>query len=166
MKYVLLDLGNTLETQDVLRPGAQELLDALQAWRNEDPRPLDFALVSDWHTASTPEELLQRQQEYYEILDIIGIRAAFEPVMTRVTLSTEVNETKPHRRVFETAVERLDPDGSLDRALFVTENQSHVEAARALGMTAYHYQGPGQNTGDIDDLAALVPIIEEFVKGG
>ncbi len=48
-------------------------------------------------------------------------------------------------------------------ALFVTENRSHVLAARHLGLTAVHLRGPGQTDGEVDSLADLVPVVREFV---
>ena len=51
-------------------------------------------------------------------------------------------------------------------ALFITERKSHVTAARALGMQAVHFKGPGEVTGDIEQLVDLIPIVQEFVGSG
>ncbi len=163
MRFVLLDLGKTLEVGDVLLPGARQLLDSLIRFREVDRLPFDFALVSDFSLASTPRELFERRQEYYDILETLSIRRDFEPVEKRVTLSDEVGVFKPDARLFRAAIDKLLPGGDFADALFVTESLPHVEAARRLGLTAYHYRGPGQTTGDIAHLEEFIPIVRDFV---
>ena len=50
--------------------------------------------------------------------------------------------------------------------IFITENRGHVLAARRLGLTAVHFQGPGQTSGDVATLPELVPIIRDFALAG
>lgn len=162
MKIVLFDLGRTLEEQDVLLPGAGETLQAIQAMQDAS-KDVVLALISDFNMPDRPEQIPAIQQQYYDILDTLGIRSFFEPVADRVTLSTEVGVFKPDERIFRAVIKKIDEDLSLQNVVFITENRSHVEAARDLGMTAIHFKGPGQNAGDVDRLVDLIPIIQEFL---
>ena len=35
--------------------------------------------------------------------------------------------------------------------------------ARRLGLRAIHFQGPGQNTGDVDRLVDVIPLIQKLL---
>ncbi len=154
MKIVFFDLGDTLESDEALLPGALETLREIQELRSSGGEPAVLGLISDFDMAS---------EAYYEILDLLEIRPFFEPVQTRVTLSSEVGVFKPDRRIFEAAVDRIDPSLTFGDAMFVTENLSHVEAARELGMRAVHFKGPGQQSGDVDSLPDLIPLVQAFL---
>jgi len=162
VKLVLFDLGNTLESGDVLLPGALETLAAVAAMRAGAAPATLLGLVSDFIMASEPREIPGIQQQYYVILDLLGIREFFEPVEERVTLSTEVGVFKPDEAVFRAAVAKAGPGLTFADTLFVTENRSHVLAARHLGLTAVHFRGPGQPNGDVEKLTDLIPIIRDF----
>ncbi|MGH3565050.1 MAG: M20/M25/M40 family metallo-hydrolase [Pseudonocardia sp.] len=162
MKLVLFDLGNTLESGDVLLPGALETLDAVVAMRDGAAPAALLGLVSDFTMASEPSEIPGIQQQYYVILDLLGIRGFVEPVEERVTLSTEVGVFKPDEAVFRAAVAKVSPGLTFADTMFITENRSHVLAARHLGLTAVHVRGPGQPTGDVEKLTDLIPIIRDF----
>jgi FMN phosphatase YigB (HAD superfamily) len=154
MKLVFFDLGDTLESDDVLLPGALETLRGIADLRSSGGEPVVLGLISDFDMPSP---------EYYAILDLLGIRDFFEPVATRVTLSKEVGAFKPDQKIFREAIDRIDPSLGFGDALFVTERRSHVEAARQLGMQAVHFQGPGQQTGDVDRLQDLIPRVRQFL---
>jgi len=47
--------------------------------------------------------------------------------------------------------------------LFITEEQTHVKAARRLKMQAVHFKGPGESTGDVDNLTDLIPLVQRFL---
>jgi len=160
MAVVLLDLGDTLlDDDDTPLPGAIDLLSGLKAAKDSDGKLLRFGLVSDYTMSDDPAEKKELAKEYYAILKKAGIDQFFLPLEKHVTLSTEVGFGKPDRRIFETAVRKLDPQASLHHALFVTENAQHIQAARDLGMMAVHFKGPGQTTGEIDKLTDLLPIV-------
>ncbi|MGH3614654.1 MAG: M28 family peptidase, partial [Pseudonocardia sp.] len=163
MKLVLFDLGKTLESGDVLLPGALETLEAVAAMRDGALPAAQLGLVSDFTMVSQPSEIPEVQQQYYAILDLLGIRRFFEPVEERVTLSTEVGVFKPDEAVFRAAVAKAGPELTFADTMFITENRSHVLAARHLGLTAVHYRGPGQPTGDVEKLTDLIPIIRDVV---
>ena len=162
MKIVLFDLGRTLEHNDVLLPGAVQTLEAIGNLRDMDGQPVAMGLVSDFDMPQTPADVPAIRQSYLAILEQLGIRRFFEPADRCVTLSTDVGVFKPDERVFRAALDRFVPNLPFTAALFVSENLSHVSAARALGMRAVHFKGPGQMTGDITQLLDLVPLIEEF----
>ena len=48
MKVILFDLGRTLEDQDVLLPGATEMLEAVRGLVDADGAALQIGLVSDY----------------------------------------------------------------------------------------------------------------------
>lgn len=163
MKIVLFDLGKTLEDQDVLLPGARETLQAIKAMRDSSGEAVVMALVSDFDMPDRPGQIPVIRQQYYDILDSFGIRSFFEPVSERVTLSTEVGVFKPDEKIFRAVIEKLNEDLSFQCVMFITENLEHIEAARHLGMTAIHFNGPGQTSGDVDRLVDLIPIIQVFL---
>lgn len=164
MKIILFDLGRTLEDRDVLLPGARETLQAIQVMRDSSGEAVAMALVSDFDMPNRLEQIPVIRQQYYDILDSLGIRSFFEPVSERVTLSTEVGVFKPDEKIFRAVVEKIDEDLSFQFVIFITENLAHVEAARDLGMTAVHFKEPGQTTGDADRPVDLIPIVQAFLK--
>lgn len=164
MKVVLFDLGKTLEDQDVLLPGARETPQAIQQMRDQSEEAAALALVSDFDMPDNPEQLPVIRQRYYEILEGLGIRSLFEPVAERVTLSSEVGVFKPDERIFRTVIEKLDEDLHFGDVVFITENREHVLAARRLGMRAIHFQGPGQNSGDVARLVDVIPLVQTFLR--
>jgi FMN phosphatase YigB (HAD superfamily) len=169
MKIVLFDLGKTLadqnvHNQDVLLPGALKTLQAIQAMRDSSGKAIVMALVSDFVRPDSPGQIPVIQEQYYDILDSLGIRSFFEPVSERVMLSTEVGVFKPDEKIFRTVIEKIDEDISFQCVVFITENLEHVVAARDLGMTAIHFKGPGQSSGDVDRLVDLIPIIQAFLR--
>ena len=56
----------------------------------------------------------------------------------------------PDPAIFRAALDRLQPGFPFHQAVFVTERLEHVQAARALGMLAVHFKGPGQATGEVE----------------
>lgn len=166
MKLVLFDLGDTLESDGVLLPGALETLETI-ASLGTDGRPAAWlGLVSDFHMPTGSTDVATIQQRYYSLLDDLGIRPFFEPVAERVTLSTEVGVFKPDEAVFRAAASKAGPAVAFKDVLFVTENLSHVLAARRLGLEAVHVRGPGQPHGEVDTLAGVVPLVQAFLDGG
>lgn len=163
MKMVLFDLGDTLEAHGVLLPGARETLEAIAAMRDGQAQPVALALVSDFYMPTRSEEIPALRQRYLDLLDILGIRAFFEPVEQRVTLSTEVGVFKPDRRIFEAVIEKTGSELTWSDIIFITENREHVEAARRLGMRAVHFGGPRQLGGEVQDLRDLTRLVEEFL---
>lgn len=166
VKLVLFDLGNTLESGGVLLPGALETLRAVASIRVEGQPPPALGLLSDFHMPRQSQDVAAIQQEYYDLLDDLGIRELFEPLAQHVTLSTEVGVFKPAAAMFRAAASKISPDLDLKDVLFVTENRNHVLAARLLGMVAVQVRGPGQSEADVDTLAGLVPLVREFLEGG
>ena len=163
MKLVLFDLGDTLEHQDVLLPGAMEALQTVSNLKDSAGQPVLLALLSDFLMSRQPSDIPSLQRQYYDLLGRLGIDAFFRPLEQFVTLSTEVGVFKPDRLIFQTAIEKAHADLTFSDVLFVTENREHVQATRTLGMHAVHVKGPGQQQGDIDHLLDLVPVINELI---
>jgi hypothetical protein len=163
MKIVLFDLGKTLEDDDILLPGARETLAAIAAMHDAAGDPAVLAVVSNFDMPTSPEVIDPIRQRYYDILENLGIRSFFEPVAQRVTLSTEVGVPKPRRRIFQAAVDKVDPRRRFEDVIFITEDPEHVAAARRFGMEAVHFQGPGQSSGDIQRLVDLIPLVEVWL---
>ena len=166
MKLVLFDLGDTLESDGVLLPGARETLEAIASHRTEGQPAALLGLVSDFDMPGEPSDLPIIQRRYYSLLDDLGIRRFFEPVAERVTLSSEVGVFKPDEAIFRAAASRVRPAVAFEDVLFVTENLGHVLAARRLGLSAVHVRGPGQQGGEIGALPELIPLAEAFLEGG
>jgi FMN phosphatase YigB (HAD superfamily) len=166
MRIVLFDRGDTLEHHDVLLPGALEMLTAVQAMRDAQGDLLVMALVSDTGKGANAGEIAQLRNEYCAGLGRLGIASFFEPFRTRVTISSDSPEpafVKPHASIFRAALDKIDPATSFAQALFITEWPPHILAARALGMAAIHFKGPGQETGDVERLIDVIPKIHEWL---
>jgi hypothetical protein len=103
------------------------------------------------------------RQRYLVELGESGLDRFFQPLAERVTLSTDVGVFKPDPLIFRTALDRLGAGIPFPHAVFVTERAAHVEAARALGMMAVHFRGPGEATGDVTTLAALLPHLRRML---
>jgi len=161
---VLFDLGNTLETNNSLLPGAKETLTAVRGMIDGNGEAIILGLVADYETAQTPEEIHIFRQEYYGVLEQLGIRSFFEPVEWRVTLSTEVGIRKPDEKIFRTAIDKINPNLHFHEVIFITENEDHVKAVRQLGMLAIHFQRPGETTGEVNRLVDLIPLIERLLE--
>jgi putative hydrolase of the HAD superfamily len=76
-------------------------------------------------------------------LELCGIADAFDAVVS----SADIRAAKPAAAAFQAALDRIGVP--FDRALFVDDTLSHVEAARALGMRSEQFT-------DVDDLRALL----------
>ncbi len=164
MKMVLFDLGDTLESDDVLRPGAQWTLQELTDLRTGGRPAVVLGLLSDYRDAARPEDVPEIVAEYHALLDQLGIRRFFEPLPRRVTLSTEVGIRKPAPATFRAAVAKAEPTLGFADVLFVTENLEHVRAARGLGLAAVHLRPPGGTGGEVAELPDLVPVVREFLQ--
>ena len=164
MRAIFFDLGDTLEHNDVLTPGAKQVLKSLRDMNLPDQQAPALGLISDFDMPRPDDSVEGIKASYVAILDQLDIRQFFEPVSQRVTLSTEVGVFKPDPKIFRTALKRIDADAHFHDAVFITENRQHVNAARELGMHAIHVKGPDQSEGDVQQLADIVPIVEGLFR--
>lgn len=164
MRIVFFDLGRTLEYDGELLPGAVETLEAIQMMRDPSGKPPVLALISDYFLTKDPSRIPELQRQYYAELERLGLRSFFEPVADKVTLSTELGFYKPDERIFRTAIDRIEPGLGYRETMFTADTLEHVEAARRLGMTAYHLEARGEPTGDVSSLLELVPLVRAFVS--
>jgi Peptidase family M28/Haloacid dehalogenase-like hydrolase len=158
MRIILFDLGQTLEDNGVLLPGAANILSAIQTMKDPNEE-LVTALVSDYYETESHEDIEVLKEQYYKDLEKLGLQSYFQPLSQKVTLSTEVGVRKPDERIFRTAIDKIYRDLPFHHVIFIADNLDHVIAARELGMTAIHFQGPGQSTGELSKLVDLIPII-------
>jgi len=141
-----------------------ETLTAIRAMKDSKEKAPILALVSDFGDIPADElQIRANQQEYYAILERLGIRHFFEPVEKNVILSTEVGFTKPAKEIFQAVIKRLNANLRFQDIMFITERKSHVAAARILKMKAVHFKGPGEISGDILQLTDLIPLVKVFL---
>jgi FMN phosphatase YigB (HAD superfamily) len=136
-RIVLFDLGDTLEHNDVLREDALDTLNRIQSMENTPILGLvsDFGKRDDWGPPP-PEEQIKRSQERYDsILSDLQIAHFFDPLRKKVTLSTEVGNTKSEdiQKFFHTAIKKMS-NTSFNEIIFITENIDHISSANALGV--------------------------------
>ena len=82
-------------------------------------------------------------------LELSDISGSFDAVVG----SADLGAAKPSREAFQAAADRLGVP--LERCLFVDDTESHVEAARALGMRAAVFTGPDELRDLLHDLHLL-----------
>ena len=159
IRVLILDLGNTLVAADRTLPHVPEALTALHELDGATGEPLGIALVSDFDPAvpHTPARVEAIFAEYLALLDGFGLRAFFEPVQRRVTLSTHAGVGKPDPRVYRLALTRLGTDAGFAECLSITENAGHVAACRALGMQALQFGV------DFDDWAQAPDLVRRLI---
>jgi hypothetical protein len=168
IRVVIFDLGMTL-IDDTQHPFShvEDALTAIAEFETADGDALRSCLVSDFAMPTPPvtdAKVTARFNEYLEVLDRSGLRAFFEPVEERVTLSSHAGVLKPDRKIFEKALQRLGANVSLDECLFITENASHIEAARtALKMKTLRFRSTGSDEFDFDDWAEAPALVANLV---
>ena len=79
MRYVFFDLGDTLESGDVLRPGARQMLLDIAALRDDRGEPPKLGLISDFDDAATPADIPAIEEQYRQLLLRLGIEDLFRP---------------------------------------------------------------------------------------
>lgn len=82
-----------------------------------------------------------------------------DEIFDAVVDSSEVGLRKPDPRIYELTCEKLGVEP--DAAVFLDDNRSNVEAARALGMATVHVAD-----GPIETLTALDAILDGQTRGG
>jgi len=164
MRVVLFDLGNTLESENALRPGALEAVTAIAAMRDDRGQQPRLGLISDFHEPATPGAVPAIVEEYRQLLQDLNLESLFQPFDQAITLSTQVGVRKPDARIFRAALDKFDPAARFEDAIFITEHTGHVDAARRLGLQAVHLRGPDQATGEVDSLADLAPHVQRLLR--
>ena len=158
MKIILFDLGDTLEykdqNKDVLMLGTIELLSGVQEMRDHNGDTPALALVSDFDEPT---------ENYYALLQTLGIDSFFKPLKERVTLSNEVGVMKPDEKIFRAAIDKISKGLSFQNVIFITENKQHTAAARKLGMMTIRLKRTGETDGEVNSLFEMIPLIHLFV---
>jgi putative hydrolase of the HAD superfamily len=118
------------------------------------PDPVMFALAEDLRDAGVRVALLSNS--WGNTYPRERIDALFDPVV----ISGEVGLRKPHRAIFELALERLALPP--DQAVFLDDAEPNVLGARAVGMTAIQHTDPAATRAA---LAELVPGLSSTLTG-
>jgi len=158
-RVVLFDLGNTLEVNDALLPGAKSALTQISNATDNNGTRFILALASDFTMPNSPQDIPSIKRQYYKIIKNLDIISFFEPREERITLSTEVGVLKPSQKFFEVALAKIGKETLFKDAIFITENRDHVQAVRRFGMGAIHFKAPGQSEGEVDNLLEVLPLI-------
>ncbi len=77
-----------------------------------------------------------------ETFPVAQARYAFLQWFEGILVSGKEKLKKPDPRIFQLLLDRYDIDAP--RSLFIDDNLRNVEAARAVGISAIHFQGPDQ----------------------
>lgn len=169
IRVVMFDLGGTLVDNDRRPfPHITDALTAIASFKTADGKPLRSCLVSDYtmpEPPATQAKIAALFKKYLAILDQTGLRAFFEPVKKRVTLSTHAGVAKPDRRIFETALQRLGAKVPLEECLFITEDAGHIKEAREkLKMQTLQFGSAG--AGGFEDWADAPALVANLVAPG
>jgi beta-phosphoglucomutase-like phosphatase (HAD superfamily) len=168
MKIILFDLGDTLESDGQLKDGAENAISTIKGMHDSNGDPVAVSLVSDFddfaHNKRSCEDVKPNQLEYYRHLKQLHIAKYFEPLYEHVTLSVEIGVRKPDEKIFRAAIDLINPGLPFSNVLFVTEEPTHIVAARQLGMKAIQLNPSSQAPGDnINTLTQLIPKVETFL---
>ena len=156
----MFDLGQTLiDETNQLRP-FPHVVETLVKITQAESAP-EICLISDFKMDLTPAEAMK---EYLAILKATGLRAFFEPVEKRVTLSNHAAALKPSRKIFKKALERLGkPTTPFKHCCFITENAAHIKAAREqLHMQAFQF---GVDFADWDEVPSMLGVASPSLGG-
>ena len=155
IRVLMIDLGETLIHNNEVFPHVYEALETLSKFEASKGKPLEICLVSDFDMPASPAKSKVEAifREYVSLLDQVGLKKFFEPVKKRVTLSTHAGVSKPDRRIFEVALERMGLSADLNECLFITENAEHIAACRKYGMKTLRFDASGSPTADFSDWA-------------
>jgi FMN phosphatase YigB (HAD superfamily) len=156
IRVAVLDLGETLIHGDQLFPHVPEALTALRKLRAADGARLQLCLVSDF-TMPNGASVRTLFSRYLRILDGVRLRRFFLPVGRHVTLSTHAGVTKPDRRIYELALERLGTGATLDECVVITEDAGHIAACTAMGMAGLRFGG------DFSDWAQAPALVADLL---
>ncbi|MEU6642640.1 HAD family phosphatase [Saccharomonospora sp. NPDC046836] len=118
------------------------------------PEPVMFALAEELRGLGIRVGLLSNS--WGNTYPRERIDALFEPVV----ISGEVGLRKPHRQIFDLALQRLDLPAS--RVLFVDDAEPNVLGARAVGLQALQHADPASTRAA---LAALIPGVTAHPTG-
>ena len=146
IRVLMLDLGDTLATEDHVLPHVPEALNVLSRFETASGDELVLSLVSDYtmpEAPVTPQKIEDIFEDYVKELETFQLKQYFEPVDRHVTLSTHTGVFKPDSKIFKTALQRLRLRTGLNGCLFITENAEHEAACQKLGMETLLF-GPGE----------------------
>ncbi len=149
IKLALFDVGETLIHDNQPLPHVHAALATISEFETATGDALVLGVVSDFDMPAPPPteaKIIALELEFLRILKSAGLDALFDPLESRITLSSRAGVFKPDRRIFELAIQRSGVSATLKECLFVTENQDHLDKCREFGMTVLKF-GLGANEG-------------------
>jgi len=132
---IFFDLGNTL----VSRINGRYRLygDAIETLRALRDRGYRLGLLSNLPVETTIEDV-------YEFLKEYGLASCIEYGLITISSELHGNILKPDRRIFDLALRKCGFATAGDKTIFVTEEPSHVLAARRYGWRAILKRNSGE----------------------
>jgi FMN phosphatase YigB (HAD superfamily) len=174
-RVILFDLGETLEHNGDLREDSLLTLEKLKEMKDKNNESVilglasDFKLPDDWGPPPLEEQIKRSKEDYFMILESLGIQHFFKPVEQNVILSTEVGRTKNQdiQKFFQTGVNKIG-NTSFNQIIFITENIQHIRSANILGIKTIFLKldnnSNDNNDYTISKLIESVNIIEEWIN--
>lgn len=162
IKVLMLDKGDTLvdSKSNHAFNGVKDALKAIAKLKTGSGDLLQSCIVSDYDLPDPPtKDNIERSfKQYLKELDQAHLTPFFQPVIRRVTLSSHAGVYKPDRKIFELAVQRLCACAKLEECLFITEEKSHIDAAKTnLKMATLQYGV------DFDDWSKAPDLIQKLL---
>ena len=160
---IIFDLGNTLEFRDALRGGVIETLNEIDVLTDAHGNGIVMTLLSDYFPARDNQHAAELRQRYLDLVNSLGLADYFNPADERITLSTDLSVDipgiyKPDPRLFRASLDKLGSDLPFSKALFVTENEQHIQVAETLGMSVLHVPEPSQANTDFPGESLLAEV--------
>ena len=124
MYVILFDLGQTLENNDELLPGAKDTLSSIKELHDSNGNHPILSLISNWDKFDEGFRLIDVkpiQIECYQLIEKLGISQFFQPYYKHITLSTEVGVRKPDKKIFRFAIDSIEKDLPFENVLFITK---------------------------------------------
>jgi hypothetical protein len=125
---VFFDLGNTLVFQNASGQ-LQRYADALDTLEALRVRGYRLGLLSNQVTGTTVGQVRT-------LLESLGLAAYIESALTTISAEITGNVGKPNRPIFDLALQKAGHPAADARSIFVSEEISHVVAARGYGWRA------------------------------
>ncbi len=113
-------------------------------------------------TVAILERLYERGMPLYALSNwsaekfrLVRGRYPFLKRFREIIISGEVGMVKPERAIFQLAVRRT--GWPAQECLLIDDSMANIQAAREVGMTAIHFQSPGQLERELQELGLISP---------
>lgn len=162
--HLFLDLGETLIHDGQPFEHVIPSLKTISEFQTQTGDPLFIGLISDFGTPSeTESELSDQENEFRQILEDARLTEFFDPFENKVTISARAGVRKPDHRIFDLAIGRSGVNATLEDCVFVTENKSHLLAARQLGMKVLGFRVQSPSFKSFSDWSEAPSLVAETI---